>query len=77
MGLRVEQKERIENYHIFIILFFIHSTPNLQLRDGYIIKTNKRPEDRLFSFLNPLAWSIWISMVSTNYPAILNMNSKQ
>lgn len=27
-------------------------------------QSNIRPESRLFSFLTPLAWSIWISMVS-------------
>lgn len=30
----------------------------------FMEKSNVRPENRFFSFLNPLAWSIWISMVS-------------
>lgn len=44
-----------ENYH-----FYFHLSEN---------KSNVRPENRLFSFLNPLAWSIWISMVSTSFLA--------
>ena len=44
---------------IKIVPFLCYFFPSSSLH-----KTNVRPEDRLFSFMNPLAWSIWISMVS-------------
>lgn len=61
-------------FPLFIFMFFLlfgpknprKHTHTLTIKQKFIknsTQSNVRPESRLFSFLTPLAWSIWISMV--------------